>query len=227
MPEFVAEYQTYFETGNKSVKLTEMMEFLKIHDSLRKLEIDDVPEPYGLITCLGCKAGVNIILDYRRRGKDEAFIVKVAIDLCNGLNIQPAEVCEKIVPINVEPILYIIDSRPKLSGDGICALILQGTCGDLPPELEFKVDIDENTAEITESKSEAVPRDENEMKILHFTDIHFQPNYLIGGNANCAEPLCCRSVKGLAEKEEDKAGFWGEFLGIPGEIFTKTLILPF
>ncbi len=49
------------------------------------------------------------------------------------------------------------------------------------------------------------------MKILHFSDIHFQPEYLVGGNANCEEPLCCRAVKGLAQKEEDKAGYWGDY----------------
>lgn len=145
------EYQTYYETGNKSEKLSEMMDFLKIHESVRKMEIDDVPEPYGLITCLGCKAGVNIILDYRRRGKDEGFIVDVAIKLCKDLKIQPDEVCTGIVPINIDPILYVIDARPRLHGDDICALILQGTCGDLPQDIEFKVEVDPDTEEITVS----------------------------------------------------------------------------
>jgi hypothetical protein len=149
VPEFVQEYQTYFETGNKSVKLAEMMHFLKFPKMLRRYELEDAPEEYGAITCLGCKAGVNIILDYRRRGKDENFLNKVAIDLCKGLNIQPDEVCEGIVPINLEPIIYIIDSRPKLGGEAICALILQGSCGDLPQEIEFRVNIDQNSHEIT------------------------------------------------------------------------------
>jgi hypothetical protein len=74
VPEFIQEYQTYFETGNKSAKLSEMISYVQLPQQLRKYEIDDVPEQYGFITCLGCRAGAGIILDYRRRGKKRSFL---------------------------------------------------------------------------------------------------------------------------------------------------------
>jgi hypothetical protein len=30
------------------------------------------------------------------------------------------------------------------------------------------------------------------MRILHLADIHFDPYYLYGAEANCGDPLCCR-----------------------------------
>lgn len=30
--------------------------------------------------------------------------------------------------------------------------------------------------------------------ILHLSDIHFDPLYMVGTNAKCGEPMCCRKV---------------------------------
>lgn len=48
------------------------------------------------------------------------------------------------------------------------------------------------------------------MKILQLTDIHYDPNYEVNGNAACAEPTCCR--KGQNKTGVTKlAGYWGDY----------------
>ena len=43
-----------------------------------------------------------------------------------------------------------------------------------------------------------------------FTDIHLDYGYKIGSNnSNCGRIICCREESGVAESDEDKAGFWG------------------
>ena len=49
------------------------------------------------------------------------------------------------------------------------------------------------------------------MKVLHLADLHWDPNYVAGGNANCKDPLCCRSSSGAVSKAEDAAGYWGDY----------------
>lgn len=48
-------------------------------------------------------------------------------------------------------------------------------------------------------------------KVLHLSDTHYDPYYLEGSNADCAEPLCCRLTNGVAASKEQAAGkyvFW-------------------
>lgn len=50
------------------------------------------------------------------------------------------------------------------------------------------------------------------LKILHISDIHLDPGYTVGSNANCDEPICCQPGS-VPEKEEDVAGYWGDYRG--------------
>lgn len=43
-------------------------------------------------------------------------------------------------------------------------------------------------------------------KVLHLSDTHYDPYYLEGSNADCAEPLCCRLTNGQAASKEQAAG---------------------
>lgn len=43
-------------------------------------------------------------------------------------------------------------------------------------------------------------------KVLHLSDTHYDPYYLEGSNADCAEPLCCRLTNGQAGSKEQAAG---------------------
>ena len=38
------------------------------------------------------------------------------------------------------------------------------------------------------------------LRLLHLTDLHFDPAYTEGVNAECGEPLCCRADDGQPSK---------------------------
>lgn len=84
---------------------------------------------------------------------------------------------------------FIIGERPSLTANQICSVILQGECGDPDPVFDFTVSVSTGPA-ITQHKSGSIPRNANEIKILHFSDPHYDPAYLVGGYANCPEPTC-------------------------------------
>lgn len=49
------------------------------------------------------------------------------------------------------------------------------------------------------------------LKLVQITDIHVDPYYEPGSEANCGEPLCCRSTNGLAKSKDRGAGIWGDY----------------
>ena len=47
--------------------------------------------------------------------------------------------------------------------------------------------------------------------IIQISDIHYDPIYTPDGNAECGEPMCCRSKQGTPKTPEAAAGFWGDY----------------
>jgi hypothetical protein len=67
-------------------------------------------------------------------------------------------------------------------------------------------------------------QDADILTIVQLTDIHYQATYLPGGNAECNEPMCCRSDQGLPSTPEAEAGYWGAFTcDTPWNVFDDTM----
>ncbi|XP_069157313.1 sphingomyelin phosphodiesterase isoform X2 [Procambarus clarkii] len=49
------------------------------------------------------------------------------------------------------------------------------------------------------------------LKVLHLTDPHFDPDYLVGANAVCDAPMCCNADSGPIKSPKDAAGKWGDY----------------
>lgn len=63
------------------------------------------------------------------------------------------------------------------------------------------------------------------MKIIHFTDLHYDPFYVVGANANCGEPQCCRASQGPVAATLKGAGYWGDYRScdLPWHTITSTV----
>lgn len=42
------------------------------------------------------------------------------------------------------------------------------------------------------AKNRPVPSGQDPIKIVHYSDIHIDTDYVEGSNANCTKPICCR-----------------------------------
>uniref|UniRef100_A0A182NUB6 Saposin B-type domain-containing protein n=1 Tax=Anopheles dirus TaxID=7168 RepID=A0A182NUB6_9DIPT len=50
------------------------------------------------------------------------------------------------------------------------------------------------------------------LTIVHLTDIHYDPEYVVGVNADCKAEACCRPLPGLGvATEANAAGYWGDY----------------
>lgn len=80
------------------------------------------------------------------------------------------------------------------------------SCPHNDEPFEFSITVDEN------SKSPVNIKDTGEKeKILHITDIHYDPNYEVDGNSKCDEPMCCRIGQNSTNTNGKLAGYWGDY----------------
>lgn len=146
----------------------------------------------------------------RRNGATEQELANTAFGLCRILTPFSEPVCRGAIDLNVESIVYILDSDPSMTSTQVCAFVLQGECGDIEPGWAFTVNVDPSPP-ITQPKSVLTPRSPDELKILHVTDLHYDPHYMAGGFGQCPNPVCCRRADGIPTNPADAAGVWGDY----------------
>lgn len=61
-----------------------------------------------------------------------------------------------------------------MTGSQICSVVLQPECGDPDRAFDFTINVSAGQP-ITGPKTVSTPRNSNELKILHLTDIHYDP----------------------------------------------------
>lgn len=164
----------------------------------------------AVLGCLACRTYLASLIRDRQNGASEQELASSAISMCRVVTSYSIEVCEGVVNLNVESLVYIIDARPGLTATSICSMILQGECGTIDPQFAFTVNVNQG-APITQAKSVASPRSPNDLKVVHLTDLHYDEHYLEGGLGNCINPVCCRRADGIPSNPADRAGFWGDY----------------
>jgi sphingomyelin phosphodiesterase len=97
----------------------------------------------------------------------------------------------------------------EFNADRICTQL--GFCAVDTPAL---ADDDTSMPQLTNFRRALPPRPKQiapkrrvkDLNVLHVTDIHLDPDYVVGSNARCGEPICCRADDGPVL---EAAGFWG------------------
>ncbi|XP_070493048.1 sphingomyelin phosphodiesterase 1-like [Chironomus tepperi] len=205
---FEADLKNYIENGKRSDEFNKVVDSIK-EDGFNKPSIsDDARIVFPSLRCIACRGTLAYILGRRRMGDSRDNLAWSATNICRLATSFSIEVCEGLVNVNIDTILFVIDSRPKLTQKSICALFLQQECGELDESLNFHLNIAPLPSKST--KPNSIKRSTSQtIKIIQFTDIHFDPEYVVGGNANCNDPLCCR--KGSISDDTVKAGYWGDY----------------
>ncbi|KAK9876807.1 hypothetical protein WA026_015045 [Henosepilachna vigintioctopunctata] len=149
------------------------------------------------VSCSACKAGAGLLQHYTRIGKSEKEIKKTIYQFCVNLKLQTPRVCEGITELFAGEVLYVL-GRVPIGADEICSFVIGDACGDVyNPVHEWNVMFPPvPKPAVVEQKSAEV--NAPSFKVLHLSDTHYDPYYMEGSNANCAEPLCCRFTNGLA-----------------------------
>uniref|UniRef100_A0A182W755 Sphingomyelin phosphodiesterase n=1 Tax=Anopheles minimus TaxID=112268 RepID=A0A182W755_9DIPT len=140
--------------------------------------------------------------------------------------------CEGIVNLNGQVIEYVLRNRtPFPEPEDICQVFLQEQdcvrdgrsiteaamyrSVNITPPAEVRSAMFEDSFEPgTCSRDNLPPRKASgtPLTIVHLTDIHYDPEYLVGVNADCKAEACCRTLPDLAPATTaTAAGYWGDY----------------
>ena len=203
---FGNEIEIWAKENLETEAFKEMIDLLKIPTELQNSDWRTYKADKGAAICTTCTSIVGTFMEFRRQGMSEEKIKKKVTTLCVLLNIQKKRVCEGAIALNLPIILYIVDSRPNLTADTICGVVLESkSCPLNDPQFDWTININ-NDSRIAIADNYTA----NKLEILQLTDIHYDPFYEPNSNAKCGEPVCCR--KGRNETNKNSlAGFWGDY----------------
>lgn len=106
--------------------------------------------------------------------------------------------------------LYIIDNKKDLSGARVCAILYQpNNCKD-PNMQKWSIELPLKDSNEIQKRSVV---DGKLITVMHLTDIHYDPLYLPGSNADCYEKeICCERESTLKPNGSYvPAGYWGDY----------------
>uniref|UniRef100_A0A182HUR6 Sphingomyelin phosphodiesterase n=1 Tax=Anopheles arabiensis TaxID=7173 RepID=A0A182HUR6_ANOAR len=187
--------------------------------------------------CLTCMSSSYLFLSYYNetivdgRGDTER-VWTFAKRICRLLGFKQY-LCEGVVNMNGQVIEYVLrNRRPFPEPEDICQIFLQEQdCvrdgrSITEAALYRSVDITppaEEQEEQVRSRMFAPPDaggscsanpapKKSPLTIVHLTDIHYDPEYVVGVNADCKAEACCRTLPDLAPATpETAAGYWSDY----------------
>ncbi|XP_076234537.1 sphingomyelin phosphodiesterase [Calliopsis andreniformis] len=188
-----------------------MTQYLKIPTELQNSDWRTFSAEKGTAICTICQGTVGTFIKLRRRGMSEQDIAKKIINLCTLMNIQTPRVCKGVVELNLPIIMYIVDSRPNLTANTICGVVLESkSCPLTNPEYNWSININKGPNVVVGEHNVTEHNVTEEINILQLTDFHYDPEYEPNGNTNCGEPVCCRKGQNTTNANS-LAGFWGDY----------------
>ncbi len=144
-------------------------------------------------TAANCQTCKTIMAAVAARMKvQQETLSDIATPFCEPLHaFLPLPICIGLLKIGSTDIGGIFPAMDMLGDDGqtLCAFMF-GSCQlPAPPTLDLKTLFKGTTKP---SPRELVPSKKTPLKVLHISDYHLDLRYVVGSEANCTGPLCCR-----------------------------------
>ncbi|XP_033225368.1 sphingomyelin phosphodiesterase 1-like [Belonocnema kinseyi] len=202
-----AEIELWVKSGIQSDVFKKAIKALALPTALQRKDWKTFEGVHAIAACTICQILVKTTVTLRKRGTPSEKITKTIAELCTFLNLQTEEVCNGVVTLNAPIILKIIDSKDKVHARDVCGVILQSEqCSTVSDEFHWNITVDNSAP-----RKNSVSHSDKTKKIVQITDIHYDPNYEVNGNAGCSEPTCCRASQNSTNKNGKLAGYWGDY----------------
>uniref|UniRef100_H2Y639 Saposin B-type domain-containing protein n=1 Tax=Ciona savignyi TaxID=51511 RepID=H2Y639_CIOSA len=151
-----------------------------------------------------CSACIFLVNYEKMRVKEDPSTIErlgeVVEEGCELFRLESSRICKgaySIFGAEARSVLTQVD----LSAESICGICLPYFCPDIPDSREVKnksnwsISLPPPSRKLkSNTKLSKMPI--NVLKVLHLSDIHMDLKYKVGSNADCTEPLCCRTMDG-------------------------------
>jgi len=215
--EISREFVKYMETGVESRRLKELGAELRWSHSQKDIFTESMTKLSSTnqyFTCTFCRATVKVIArtftgpDGELTGPNrDANAKKTMLSLCDYFNIQTQNVCSGLFDLNW-PIFDYIFNETIAEPSSICGMLPISICQLEQPEYNLNLKI--VGAIPLESNTDTAERSDQDLQVLHLTDIHYDPEYKVGSLADCDEPICCRDEL-QGGSSAPGAGYWSDY----------------
>uniref|UniRef100_A0A914Z903 Saposin B-type domain-containing protein n=1 Tax=Panagrolaimus superbus TaxID=310955 RepID=A0A914Z903_9BILA len=164
-------------------------------------------------SCNSCNLIVEVAHDVLGDDALDDCIVDFISWICSALKIEDHFVCKGMVGDFKEQFIYVLQElivEPK----EICGLLVKGCDGGFDP-YNATWFLPMPGVKPPHKTPTPIPSGKPTLRVLHLSDLHVDNDYIIGSEAKCDEPLCCRPPKDTNEAFVQKkdiavpAGKWG------------------
>ncbi|XP_055851214.1 sphingomyelin phosphodiesterase-like [Episyrphus balteatus] len=214
---FEEEYITFMKTGVESQNLKQLSKFLSsFTKGIFTSEIEQHSALTQVYQCTTCRAATRVLIRMVREGGElaglgDSALKNTMIELCQRFEIETNETCEGIINIYYPTAKFLVQ-QSKIDSRSFCGVFLQaGICKVKDDNYDWKIFIDSKKLPAEGPKKEIPSKGNNDLNIVHVTDIHYDPLYQVGALAECDEALCCQLHKNVSENTEKAAGYWGDY----------------
>ncbi|XP_071502433.1 sphingomyelin phosphodiesterase-like [Diadema antillarum] len=185
----------------------------------------DIVSHFGVdIECDACKYIVEGIDELIQTNESKELIVRAADEVCKVLEIENARVCDYGVREFKDELIGVLTLH-YLSPDQVCGTLLGPSCATTyDPNSDWNVTFPNNPKPPVTPVKLPKPGSPT-LRVLHISDLHVDLMYQPGSNAECGEPICCRSNDGPPAPGVPGAGQWGDFRScdVPLHLMINTL----
>uniref|UniRef100_A0A1W7R9I3 Sphingomyelin phosphodiesterase n=1 Tax=Hadrurus spadix TaxID=141984 RepID=A0A1W7R9I3_9SCOR len=161
-------------------------------------------------SCFACKFSVALFQHFVEEDKTEEEIGDLVDVICKKLKLESPRVCKGVTDSFRDEVVQVF-SRIVLSPAEVCGLLLGKSCAKVyNPFHNWTIPL----PPLPKPPSRPLPQPKPNapvVRVLQLSDTHFDHLYKEGSNANCKEPLCCRSADNIPDNPKDRAGKWGDY----------------
>ncbi|ANB12241.1 Ppn1p [Sugiyamaella lignohabitans] len=179
---------------------------------------DDLVSSTGVtIDCDFCQSALGIVrgaTDYGLTGFEN-----IVTEICTMAGV-PRPECQGVVSQQAPYVLEALRSSNQLNGytgQLFCNSVLNSCPGFVPKNVSLSFSSTQHTRNNNHgSKPHSPkihqPKSSEPLTLLHISDIHYDPTYQQGSEANCSYALCCEDrTNPDGNKRNHPASTWGEF----------------
>ncbi|KAH8382963.1 hypothetical protein KR009_006007 [Drosophila setifemur] len=214
--EISREYLKYQQTGIESERLKQLGHELRNSHSRKDIfteSLADLSSTDQFFVCTLCRSTVNVLVRTFTQGElsgpeREMETKRLTLGVCDYFSITTQEVCSGLFDLNW-PVFDFIFNETAADSQSFCSMLPIPICQVKQDEFNLTLTIEGDLP--TESNSKLPARTPNDVLILHLTDIHYDPEYVVGSNADCDEPMCCRNPLAQGAASSAAAGYWSDY----------------
>ncbi|VIO95403.1 Uncharacterized protein BM_BM1724 [Brugia malayi] len=157
--------------------------------------------------CMACKMTVIFFRSIYEQNRTRDSLIDVAAFICQYFTRRESLICYSLAKQFREELLYVVE-KLILQPDALCSMFLNDCSNSGMDTSIWNITLPPKWPDPKYPTYPAMR--ENNLRVLHITDLHLDPEYAPGSEANCSSELCCHAQsESNGSTIMQKSGYWG------------------